>query len=90
MNEKNDCNRYLENIINSFRLGREAQGSAAMVEFIDCLTPKMTKFASDLSQDDIAIVNELISAQSRCDFLYIADILEYILPSSNLVKLVNA
>ena len=89
MTVKNDCNCYLSDIIDSFRLGKEAQGSATLVEFIDCLTPKMSTCVSDLSQDDITIVKELLSAQAKCDYLYVADILEYIFPSSSLAKIVN-
>ena len=80
---------YLSEVIESFRLGREGQGSAALTKFIDFIMPRLEQYSAELTQDDIALLNKVIAAQDRSDYLFVADILEYLLPASALGKIIG-
>ena len=88
MNNKS-CSGYLLEVIESFRLGREGQGSAALSKAIDLIMLKMQQHAAELTQDDVVLINEVLAAQERGDYLFVADILEYKLPASTLGKVIN-
>jgi hypothetical protein len=88
MSKNEACSDYLSEVIESFRLGREGQGSTALAKVIDFMAPRMEQHAAELTQDDVALINEVLAAQERGDYLFVADILEYLLPTSILGKMI--
>lgn len=66
--------------ITAFRLGREGEGSDALVRFIDTLAPLLEQNGAHFGADEAALLNEIIEAQQRGDYLFVADLLEHILP----------
>ena len=89
MSKIDNYSDYLAEVIESFRLGREGQGSAALAKLIDLLLPMLEQRKGEIVQDDIILLNNIITAQERGDYLYVADILEYLLPSSMLGKVMD-
>ena len=65
----------------SFRLGMEAQASEGLVALIDALPQVL----ADCSEIDTARLNlilaTMLAAQSRKDYIYLADLLQYELAS---------
>ncbi len=72
------CLANLNAAANSFRVGMEAQGNDRLSKCIDALW-------SGLNQGDLQpgsfhllpILEDLLAAQYRGDYLYVADLLEY-------------
>ena len=86
--EKLDCQQHRRDAVTSFRLGMYAQGSEALKQYIDCQLWHWVKTnkVESLTQHDTLLVNAILAAQQRDDYAYIADLLEYEIPQSNLVK----
>lgn len=64
-----------------FRLGMEAQASENLVKFIDAFLPMLASSAPKQIGQLTALLNDIVAAQSRKDYLRVADLLEYkILP----------
>lgn len=82
--KESNCDDSLHEAIACFRLGMDSQGSAALVKFIDCLAPSLEANAGTLTAEDTGLLSGLFEAQSRQDYLYVADLLEYVLPKSGL------
>lgn len=82
--------RYFSEVIESFRLGREGQGSAALARVIDYLMLGVEQYATELTEDDILLLNEIIAAQVRGDYLFVADLFEYRIPVSTLGKIITS
>ena len=76
----------LREAISAFRLGIDAQGSAALVKFIDHLSRNMQENVSLFGEAESNVLTNIVEAQSRSDFIYVADLLEYVLPNTNLVN----
>jgi hypothetical protein len=83
------CQDYISEVIESFRLGREGQGSAVLTKLIDEFIPRMEQYAAELTENDVALFDTMFTAQQRGDYLFVADILEYLLPTSTLGKIVR-
>ncbi len=61
-----------------FRVGMEAGGSDALIRFIDTFEVHLREQADTTRAAVIApLLNNIIQAQLRGDFLYVADLLEY-------------
>ena len=83
----NSIQKSVEEAVKSFRMGIIAQGSVALTLIVDAIIPLMEESASNITELDILIIKELLAAQERGDFNFVADILEYELPKSGLGKL---
>lgn len=59
-----------------FRIGMEAQGGELLIRFIDCISKDISIKNTDMPKLNYYL-NEILSAQSRKDNLYVADILQY-------------
>jgi hypothetical protein len=72
----------LRTSVRQFRLGMEGAGSASLVKLVDALLNLLAApERSQLSTRLLPLLKDIIAAQQRGDYLYIADILEYeILP----------
>lgn len=68
----------------ALRLGMEAQASEGLVALIDAL-PQMLKDGSGIDPTRLnALLANMFAAQSRRDYLYLADLLQYeLLPPSS-------
>jgi len=75
--DKIDWLSRFEQVGSSLRLGMEAQGSTQLIACIDdlleflphCLPAQVNRFQS--------VLNQILAAQMRKDFLLVADLLEY-------------
>ncbi|MCP4599828.1 MAG: hypothetical protein GY847_04685 [Proteobacteria bacterium] len=72
----------LENAVEQLRMGMEGGGNAAMVSFIDAFQQALGGNAANMQLIKIVpVLQQIIQAQTRGDYLWVADILEYeILP----------
>lgn len=61
----------------AFRLGMEGQGSQNFVEVIDFITPFIQNPNCPDRKNISILLSGLLDAQSRRDYLYLADLLEY-------------
>ncbi len=68
----------LEQTITQFRLGMEAGANHSMISFIDSFLAafKSGKFSAEV-QEVQPLLQEILSAQERGDYLFAADLLEY-------------
>lgn len=82
------CDIYRTEAIESFRLGMEGKGSDAMMRLMDCITPLLKINSSHLGTDETALLNLIIDAQQRGDYIFVADLLEYMIPDSALGLLI--
>lgn len=82
-----ETQQLLITAVESFRVGREAQGSEALMGLMDRLDPLLKHHAATLTSIDVALVNAIVKAQARGDFIYVADLLEYELPQCKLGEL---
>ena len=71
------CRMHLDSAVRCFRLGIEGEGSYHLIAFIDQLGPLLTAAPATELQRINPILNLIIAAQSRRDFLGVADLLEY-------------
>ena len=76
-NDKEKCRQQISETANYFRLGMEAQASDSMVAFIDAFVPLLQGGALVGAHLVQGVLTELLQAQSRKDYLRVADILEY-------------
>ncbi len=75
--EKTLCQEALRVAARSFRLGMEGQASNDLVAFVDNFMPLLKSFGELDVGRVTSLLGELLSAQSRKDYLYVADLLEY-------------
>jgi len=71
------CVEALKTTATSFRLGMEGQGSENLIKLIDLLTPLVQDSDSPHREQMNTVLAELFAAQSRKDYIYVADLLEY-------------
>jgi hypothetical protein len=74
------CLEALKAAAAAFRLGMEGQASENLVELIGLLTPLLQNPTYPHREKMNKMLAELLAAQSRKDYLYAADLLEYELP----------
>lgn len=67
----------LKNSVVAFRLGMEGQASRNLIELIDFLAPVIQEPDFPSREEMNRLLGELLSAQSRKDYLRAADLLEY-------------
>ena len=71
------CRMHLDSAVRCFRLGIEGEGSRHLIAFIDALEPLLNGAAGAELQRINPILNLIVQAQGRKDFLGVADLLEY-------------
>lgn len=71
----------LQKTAEAFRLGAEAQGSEGLVALIDGLPALLEQVPGDATACLNQVLSAMLAAQSRKDYLYLADLLEYELPA---------
>lgn len=64
-------------VCRTLRLGYEGHSSALLVEFIDLFTPYLHTKPINKQQELTNIIKVMLSAQTRNDKLFLADIIEY-------------
>ncbi len=85
MSEGGAINELCQQVVNSLRLGLEAQAHHEMVDLMDAMLPFMEANAGRMGPAEVALINNLLAAQGRGDLLYVADLLEYELPRTALL-----
>ncbi len=71
------CRMHLDAAVRCFRLGIEGEGSHHLIAFIDALAPLLATASPDDLLRINPILNRIVEAQGRKDFLGVADFLEY-------------
>lgn len=71
------CRKSLKSAATSFRLGMEGQAGKDLVGFIDSLFPILQNFNQTSFHKINGLLNEILAAQSRKDYLRVADLIEY-------------
>jgi len=66
-----------EKVGSSLRLGMEAQGSEELICCIDLLAGRLTMLPAEQAVTMQQILEEIFAAQTRKDYLLVADLLEY-------------
>jgi len=67
----------IKSVVGAFRFGMEAQGGEGLIAIIDSL-PSLIVERKELALEMLnALLTEILSSQSRKDFLFLADLLEY-------------
>ncbi len=67
----------IKSVVGAFRLGMEAQGGEGLIAIIDSL-PSLIAERKELALEMLnELLTEILSSQSRKDFLFLADLLEY-------------
>ena len=84
MNNRYSCDLHRKEVIEAFRLGLVSQGSDNLVRFMDCLAPLLEAKADSLGEKEVKLIEEIFTAQSRGDYLYLADMLQYVWPRTRL------
>ncbi len=79
---KTPCDIYRMEAVEAFRLGMEGKGSDAMMRLMDCMAPLLESNAAHLGTDDAELLNLIAEAQQRGDNIFVADLLEYMIPDS--------
>jgi hypothetical protein len=59
-----------------FRLGRDVEAALLMVGIFDTLLATLAEYPADVAQQCPVVLNELLNAQQRQDWLGLADTLE--------------
>jgi hypothetical protein len=67
----------LAKAVRAFRLGMEAEGNEALVVLIDALAADLSKALVAPDQGLPGLLEEILAAQARGDFLCVADLLEH-------------
>ncbi|MDH5231331.1 MAG: hypothetical protein OEZ58_23900 [Gammaproteobacteria bacterium] len=62
---------------NYFRMGMEAMASDSFVKLVESLLTSSNTQNTETAAQLNFILSEIIAAQQRCDYLYIADLLQY-------------
>lgn len=71
------CQKSLRSAATAFRLGMEGRAGKDLVGFIDSLFPIFQNFNQTGFHKINGLLNEILAAQSRKDYLRVADLLEY-------------
>jgi len=71
------CREALKSAATAFRLGMEGQASQDLVRFIDTFLPLLQNPNRWDTKEINRLLNEVLAAQSRKDYLRVADLLEY-------------
>ncbi len=70
--------KLLEQAIEQFRMGMEGSGSAAFIRFIDAFQKELAREQANMQLESLMpFLQQIIQAQSRGDYLHVADLLEY-------------
>lgn len=69
--------QHLSSAVQAFRIGMESEGGEELAKFIDILMQKVAKFSAQELEPLNNILGETLAAQSRKDYLWVADLLEY-------------
>ncbi len=67
----------LQETTEAFRLGMEGLASERLTQLIDLWSADLKSFPEETLMQLNSHFNELFAAQSRKDFLYVADLLQY-------------
>ena len=70
-----DFEMTARNAAYAFRLGMEAQGSEGLIVLIDALPAYLEAMPGDVSARLNQLLATMLAAQSRKDYLYLADLL---------------
>ncbi len=81
---KTPCDIYRMEAVEAFRLGMEGKGSDAMMRLMDCMTPLLESNVTHLGANEMELLNLIAEAQQRGDYIFVADLLEYMVPDSAL------
>jgi len=87
-NSQSDTDFLRMKVITAFRLGKEGEGCDAMVKFMDCLQQILNDNIELLGSDEAILIKELLAAQRRGDYIFVADLLEYLLPTTVIGKVI--
>ncbi|MBW2011270.1 MAG: hypothetical protein JRI32_06420, partial [Deltaproteobacteria bacterium] len=71
------CREALKSAATAFRLGMEGQAGQDLVRFIDGFLPVLQDPHRLDCKEITPLLNEVLAAQSRKDYLRVADLLEY-------------
>ncbi|WP_455203700.1 hypothetical protein [Kaarinaea lacus] len=77
---------------NMFRIGAEGEGSRGLLEILSVIAATIEtgkKTHIDIKPEDLSLFNKIVQAQERGDFIYVADLLEYKLPSSSFWQVIS-
>ena len=75
-----------------FRIGAEGEGSRGLLEILSVIAATIEtgkKTHIDIKPEDLSLFNNIVQAQERGDFIYVADLLEYELPSSSFWQVIS-
>lgn len=75
--KKTFCREVLKSAAAAFRLGKEGEASKNLVRFIDSFLPNLPGCNPEYIEQINELLNEILAAQSRKDYLRVADLLEY-------------
>jgi len=78
------CRHYISEAIRCFRLGMEPLGNDNLVKFADYLLPLLGSNANLYGASDNQLLESIFAAQTRGDFAYLADLLQYEIPLSGI------
>ena len=73
-------------------MGAEGEGSHGLLEILNGISASLNEqneHEFNTNQEDISLLNKIIMAQERGDFIFVADLLEYELPRSVFWKIMN-
>jgi len=76
-------------VIFFYRLGVDAEGSDALAKVMEALQPRLAKNLSMLGPDDMKFLQSLMQAQAASDYLYVADLMEFVLPNTALIRVLD-
>lgn len=86
MTQNRGCERYRVEAVEAFRLGMEGRGSDALMRLMDCLAPALEANAALLGANEVELLNLMVAAQQRGDYIFVADLLEHLFPNSALAS----
>jgi len=67
----------LEEAIELLRMGMEGEGNARLVQFLDGFLANSDEASLLTGAKLLIVLQKIVEAQSRGDFLWVADLLEY-------------
>ena len=68
----------IEQVCLLFRLGMDAKANDRFARFMDLLAQELSSMSEGVDANTLnLLLNEMFLAQSRTDYLYLADLLEY-------------
>ncbi len=67
----------LAKAVRAFRLGMEAEGNEALIALIDALAADLSKALAAPDHELAGLLERILAAQARGDFLCVADLLEH-------------